>query len=372
MKKIIYLDNASTTKTYKEVAEIFKKTSLEEYGNASSPHLMGEIALKRLIESKKFIAKEINAKPEEIIFTSGATESNNLALFGLTELNSEKKKIIISSIEHSSVYEPCIFLKERGYEIIEIPVSKEGLIDMHILEKEIDEKTLLVSVIHGHNELGTIQDIERIAGICKSKKVFFHTDAVQSFGKTMIDVNWGIDMLSASAHKLGGPKGIGFLYVRNGVKIKPLIYGGSQERKIRAGTENVPGIVGFAKALEIAGKEKMYKKVEKIRNYFMKELEKMGGEINGSRTHRLCNNIHVSFSGEDAEQIVISLSEKGIMCSSRSACLTNQKKENRILKALGLTKEESRGSVRFTLSEFNTKQDINYTIKILKKILNVK
>lgn len=367
----IYLDNASTTCGYAEVAREMEKWLLKEYGNPSSSHQMGDEARKALDEARGKLASKIGAKPEEIIFTSGATESNNLAILGLAKAYPKKKKIIISSIEHDSVYEPCQHLKSWGYKIVEIPVNREGFVDLNELEKEIDRNTLLVSIIHGHNEFGTIQDIQKIGGICRKKGGLFHTDAVQTFGKENINARGAnISLLSASAHKIGGPKGVGFLYVQKGIKIEPIIYGGGQERGVRSGTENVPGIAGFAKALEIT--EKIDKnKVREMRDYFMEELQKMGGKVRGSREKRLFNNVHVCFSGAGGEMVAEYLSERGIMCSTRSACSSKQKKENRVLKALGLHEKEIRGALRLGLNEKISRKEIRRVLNCLTKALNV-
>src|SRR3989344_4554389 len=252
MEKIIYLDNAATTPVYPEVAKEMQRYMLEEYGNPSSIHSMGEGTQKALENAKKIIASEIGAKPWEIIFTSGGTESNNLALQGVAKSNHSKKKIIISKIEHSSIYELCYEMKEYGYKIVEIPVNIEGFIDFKILEKEIDSDTLIVSIMHANNEIGVIQDIRKIGELCRKREVLFHTDAVQTFCKEKINVSdMGVDLLSASGHKIGASKGIGFLYVKSGTQIEPITIGGSQESGLRPGTQNVPAIMGFAKAVEI-------------------------------------------------------------------------------------------------------------------------
>lgn len=368
MGKIIYLDNGATTAVHRDVAKEMQKYMLEEYGNASSPNALGERAQEAMNEARKKIASEIGVKPEEIIFTSGGTEANNLALFGLAAGNPRKKKIIISAIEHSSVYEPAMELKKSGYEIVEIPVDKDGLIEINELEKEIDSETLLVSVIHANNEIGVLQDIGAIGKMCKKKGVFFHTDAVQSFGKERISVHdFCIDLLSASGHKISGPKGIGFLYVRGGIEIEPIIIGGGQESGKRGGTENVPAIMGFAKALEIAKKDDK-EKIRKLREYFISGLEKIGGKINGSAEHRLYNNVNVSMPC-DGEALVLALSEKGIMCSTKSACLSKQRKENRVLKALGLRKKEVNGAVRFVLSAGIGKRDIDFCLESIGRVI---
>ena len=280
MKKIIYLDNASTTQVRKEVVEVMNKVMLEDYGNPSSSHRLGEEAMKKINEVRGKIANEIGAKANEIIFTSGATEANNLVLNGVCGMENSRKNIFISAIEHSSVYECAMNLKSRGYNIVEIPVNVDGIIDIDFMEKNIDENTLLVSVIHGNNEIGVLQDLNSIGKICKKNGTLFHSDCVQSFGKEKIRVRyWNLDFISASGHKIGASKGIGFLYVKEGLKLKPLFVGGGQEAGRRAGTENSPGIVGFGKALEIVKKEK-WEDVRKIRDYFVKELIKLGGRIN--------------------------------------------------------------------------------------------
>jgi len=369
MKNIIYLDNAAAAKVYPEVAEEMKKYLTDEYGNPSSIHQLGDRAAEAIKMAREKIAKEIGAKPWEIIFTSGGTEANNLAINGLSIANNKKKKIIISSIEHPSVSELCKFLQNWGYKIVEIPVDKEGIIDISKLEKEIDAETLLVSIMHVNNEIGTMQDIKKIGEICKQKRVYFHTDAVQSFGKLNIDVkNMNIDMLSASGHKIGGPKGIGFLYVREGIKISPIMIGGGQERGFRSGTENVPGIAGFAKALEIAKKVNK-DKIIKLRYTLIFELEKIGGKINGSKTKRIYNNVNVSFPGIEGDTAVVFLSQKGIMCSTGSACKSKNLKESHVLSALGLTKKEIAGSLRFTLNEDISEKDINYIVSEVDKIV---
>ena len=370
MSKIIYLDNAATTPLYKEVAKEMEKFFFKEYGNPSSMHEMGEEARKAIDDARAKIAKEIGAKPWEIIFTSGATESNNLALFGVVRAHKNRKKIVISAIEHPSVREVCEALRIDGYEIVEISVDSRGFVNLEKLEDEIDSSSI-VSIIHGNNEIGVLQDLRKIGEVCKKKGALLHSDAVQSFGKEKINVHEiGIDLLSASAHKIGGPKGIGFLYAREGIALKPIIYGGGQERGLRVGTENVPGIVGFAKALEVT-KKADWKKVEKLRDYFIERLEKISGKINGPREKRLIGNVHVSFSGLDAEEAVIKLSQKGVMCSTGSACESKKKKEKKVLKAIGLNENEIRGSLRFSFGENNTKEEIDYTIKQIKTIHKV-
>jgi cysteine desulfurase len=368
-KKIIYLDNAATTPMYKEVAEEMEKFFIEEYGNPSSPHALGERALEEINNARKKLATEIGAKAHEIVFVSGGTEANNTALLGIVPKKSGKNKIFVSAIEHSSVYEVAQYLKNLEYDVREIPVDGEGLIDLNRLERAIDDKTLLVSVMHVSNEIGVIQNIRGVGEFCRKKGALFHTDAVQSFGKEKINVReMNIDLLSASAHKIGGPKGIGFLYVREGIEIKPLIIGGGQEAGKRGGTENVPGIAGFAKALEIAKKVDK-EKIRKLRDYLILRLERIGGKISGSKEKRIYNNVNVSLSGVDAERFVLYLSQKGVMCSTRSACLSKQQKENRVLRALGLKEEEIRGSLRLVLNEFIAKKDIDFVVREIERFL---
>lgn len=373
MKKrdIIYLDNGSTTRVYDEVVEEMNKYQLEDYGNPGSVNFFGDKASQELEIARKRIAEELGVKSEEIIFTSGATESNNLALLGTAEANKDKKrnKIIISKIEHSSIFGPAMELKKKGYSVKEINVDEDGLIDMNELEREIDEKTLIVSINHANNEIGVLQDLLKIGRICRKKNVLFHTDCAQSFGKVKIkakDLN--IDMLSACAHKIHGPKGVGLLFLRNGIQLNPLFFGGKQEKGLRPGTENVSGIIGFSKAFDKIGKADK-RKIEELRDCLIEGLEKIGGKINGDKERRLYNNVSVCFSGRDADELVLKLSARGIMCSTKSACLSRQNYDNRVLKALGLNEKERKGSLRFVLSEFNTKREIDHVLKIIRNII---
>src|SRR3989344_4181087 len=347
--KEIYLDNGSSTKVHSKVLKVMNEYHIHNYGNASSPHKLGEKSKTALSESRESIAGFVNAKPNEIIFTSGATESNNLVLFGLL---GKIKRILISSIEHDSVFEPAQILKNKGIEVIEIKCNDLGFVDLKELENKV-RKGDFVSIIHGQNEFGTMQDISLIGEICKKKGALFHTDASQTFGKIKIDVRkMNIDFMSGSAHKIFGPKGIGFIYFKEGLDLNPLIYGGGQEFGIRSGTENIPAIVGFAKAVGLSLKED-WKKVKGVRDYCINEIEKLGGIINGSREKRLANNIHFSLKGIDAEQLVQYLSDKNIFCSTRSACGNINLKENRILKAIGIEKKLEKGSMRIVLSPEN-------------------
>jgi cysteine desulfurase len=370
MRKKYYLDDAASTRVSEEVVKEMRRYFLEEYGNASSSHLMGERAFRAISEARKKIASEIAAKPQEIVFTSGATESNNMALKGLLKLG--KKKIIISAVEHPSVNVVANFLEESGNEVLRIGVDERGFVDIDKLREVIDDNTALVSVIHAHNVFGTIQDIGVIGKICKEKGVLFHTDAVQSFGKLKIDVGkMGIDMLSASGHKIGGPKGIGFLYVREGVELEPMIHGGGQERGMRGGTEDVPGIVGFAKALELC-KEIDNEKIIKIRDKLISRLEEIGGKIIGTRgEERVFNNVNVTFSGVDNVTLVTFLSEKGIYVSAGSACGGKKEKEDSILKALGLSELEKNGVIRISFNFDFREKDIGVVVEEIKRAVEV-
>ncbi len=366
MAKKIYLDNAATTKVNEKVVREMDKYLIEEYGNPSSQHLMGEKAREEIDRARENIAKEINAKPWEIIFTSGGTEANNIAIQGLAKANPEKKKIIISEIEHPSITEPCKHMESLGYKIVKTPVDAKGHVRLDILEKEIDNSTLLVSIMHVNNIIGVVQDISKIIEICKKKGTLFHTDAVQSLGKIGIDVSEGIDLLSASAHKINGPKGSGFIYIRSGVKVEPIFYGGGQEKGIRSGTENVPGIIGFARALEI--QKKVNKdKIKAIRDKIIEGLQNIGGKINGSIEDRIYNNVHVSFPLIESGVLVEYLSKKGIYVSSGSACESKKEMEDRTLKAIGLTSLEAKGSIRITINEELLEEDVGFVLGEIEK-----
>jgi len=368
MRNIIYLDNAATTKVDGDVLKAMLPYFTESYGNASSLHSEGQKAKKAMEEARKNIAESINAMPEEIIFTSGGTESDNLAIKGLAFAYPDKKHIIISRIEHPAVLEACNEMQKQGYKISHIGVDKEGIVDIAELEKAIESSKsniLIVSIMHVNNEIGTIQPIEKIAALCRKHNVFFHTDAVQSFGKLEIDVKkQGIDMLSASAHKINGPKGIGFLYVRNGIKIKPIINGGGHEKGRRSGTENIAGIVGMAKAVELANAIKNQKKISKIRDALLNKILRIkGARLNGSREKRIYNNINVSFDGVEGESLVMLLDKAGIAASTGSACSSNKLEPSPVLKAIGLSDMGAHGSLRITLGHENTEKEIDYAAK---------
>ncbi|MBU2638350.1 MAG: cysteine desulfurase [Nanoarchaeota archaeon] len=361
-----YLDNSATTKVDEKAALAVKDAMLKHYGNPSSLHLFGEEAKELLSKARAVIAKEINAKPSEIIFTSGGTEANNLAVRGIMSASS-KKHIVTSAFEHHSVLNLCKQLEKEGFSVTYVNPDREGIISPDKVKEAITADTALVSVMHANNEIGTIQPIEEIANICRARNVLFHTDAVQSFKKIPVNARW-VDALSLSSHKIHGPKGVGVLYLRDGVKIKPLVYGGHQENEKRPGTENVPGIMGFAKAAE----QKIdVKKIEKLKDYFISKVLKEIPDtmLNGSSTQRLCNNANISFKYIEGEGLLLHLSMKGIAVSTGSACSSTELEPSHVLLAIGLRHEEAHGSIRFTLSKYTTKAELDYTLKELKSVV---
>ncbi|MBW2988717.1 cysteine desulfurase [Candidatus Woesearchaeota archaeon] len=367
-----YLDNGATTIVDKEVAKAMSLYLAGKFGNASSLNGEGREAKKALEESRKIIAQSINADPEEIIFTSGGTESDNLAVKGTAHAMKENgNHIITTKIEHHAVQNSCKALEKQGFKVTWLDVDKDGFIDIRELEKSISNKTILVSVIHGNNEIGTIQDIGKIGKICREKNIVFHTDAVQSFTKVPIDVKkQDITMASFSAHKIHGPKGIGALYIRKGTKIKKLLDGGSQENNLRAGTENIPSIAGFAKAISISVPDQC-RKMEELRDYFIAKAEKDIPEIrlNGPKKERLCNNINITFSCIEGESLLLRLDDRGISVSTGSACSSRDLRPSHVLTAIGLPPAVAHGSIRFTLSRFTTKEELDYAIKNLKEVV---
>jgi len=370
--KTIYLDNAATTRVDDEVVKAMLPYFGEKFGNASSLHLLGREARDAVEKARKTISEFINAEIDEVIFTSSGTESNNLAIKGLAEVNPEKKHIITSTIEHPAILEVCKYLKKKGYKIDYIPVDSEGIINLEELKQKINDKTLLVSVMHVNNEIGTVQPIEEIGRICKDKKVLFHVDAVQGLGKLPIDVKkMNIDMLSASAHKINGQKGVGLFYIRKGIKIEPLLHGGKHEKGLRSSTENVPGIVGFEKAVELA-KEKMKKigEIKKLRDDLLEQIFQINGvKLNGSREKRVFNNINVRFDDVEGESLVLMLDKEGIAASTGSACSSHSLTPSHVLLAIGLKEEEAHGSLRLTLPWTITKQEVDYAAEKIKEIV---
>ena len=372
MKKI-YLDNAATTKVDKKVLKKMFPYFEENYGNASSLHMIGTKSKTALEESRTIIGKSLNAKPTEIYFTSGGTESNNWALKGLFFSNYPKKDhIITTKIEHDCILKTCNWLKKQGVKITYLNVDKEGFIDLEQLKNSITDKTFLVSIIHGNNEIGTIQNLEEIGKITKEKKVLFHTDACQSFTKIPIDIKkMNLDLVTINSHKIHGPKGTGTLFIKDGAKLTPLLHGGGHERNQRSGTENIPGIVGFAKAVEVADK-KDCKRMTRLRDKLIKEiLDKIPNtKLNGAKGDaRLCNNVNISFTNVEGEAIGGYLENKGILVSTGSACMSNTLESSHVLEAIGLKGLEQTSAIRFSLSKYTTEEDIKSVIKYLPNII---
>ena len=364
----IYLDNAATTQVAKEVFNSMKPYFAEKYGNASSLHSFGEEANKSLENSRKAIAEKLKAKPEEIIFTSGGTESNNLAILGIAHSYKEKgNHIITTKFEHPSVLETCKSLEKEGFNVTYLNLNREGLINLNELKNSITSKTILVSIMHANNEIGTMQDLKEIYKICKSKNIILHTDAVQSFCKTELSSEMA-DLISMSAHKIHGPKGIGALYIKKGIMLKKLFHGGKHEFNIRPGTENVLSIVGFARATTLITKKDI-EKMAKLRDKLIENILKIKDTwLNGSK-NRLCNNANISFKYIEGESILMYLNEKGIAVSTGSACAAKELKPSHVLLAIGLKPEDVHGSIRFTLSKYTTEKEIGYVIKVLPEIV---
>ncbi len=367
MIKNIYLDNGATTQVDPQVVKVMQKYFVKNFGNASSLHCFGRNAKNALENARKIIADSMNAKSEEIIFTSGGTESDNLALKGVA-YTKKAGHIITSKIEHPAVLNTCKELEKQGYTVTYLDVDKYGVIDLTQLKNSIKDGTILISIIHANNEIGTIQPIEKIGKIAKEHNILFHTDAVQSFTKVPIDVSKAnIDLISLSSHKIHGPKGVGALYVKKGVKLYPLVNGGAHEKNLRAGTENISSIVGFAEAVKL---DKKLSYIKKLRDRLIKELLKIPNtQLNGHPKKRLVNNVNISFNFVEGESILFSLDQKGIAISTGSACSSHSLEPSHVLLATGLKHAQAHGSIRFTLSKFNTEKEIDYTIKIVKEVI---
>ena len=375
MKKY-YLDNAATTPTDPRVLQAMLPCFTEVYGNPSSQHAFGQTAKHLVEEARKTVASFIEASPEEIIFTSGGTEGNNTVIEGIAHARREKgNHVITSKIEHHSILEPCHFLEKEGFEVTLIPVNEYGIVDPDDVRKAITEKTILISIMHANNEIGTIQPLTEISKIARENGIYFHTDAVQTFGHFPISVNeLQIDLLSASAHKLYGPKGIGILYVRKGTRIEPILRGGDQEKRRRASTHNVPGIVGLGKAVELA-KEEVVNEIEKLtvlRNMLIDGiLTKIEhSRLNGHPSQRLPNNVNISFSYVDGGSMLLKLDMEGIACSTGSACTSSNLEPSHVLSAIGLPLELAHGSLRFSLGRQTTEDNICYVLEVLPGIIS--
>lgn len=371
--KRTYFDYAATTPMHPEVLEAMKPYFADIFGNPSSIHFFGREARKAVDASRDKLAEFIGARSEEIFFTSGGTESDNFALEGVAYANEKKGRHIISTtIEHHAVLNCLIALQKKGFDVTFVPVDKDGLVDPKDIKKAITDKTTLVSVMHANNEIGTIEPIEEIGKICREKGVHFHTDAVQTFGHMPFDVNnMNVDLLSASAHKLYGPKGVGMLYIRKGVKIEPIIRGGEQEKGKRASTENVPGIVGFAKAVEIAGKNfddegRISVLRDNLKDGIMNIAET---KLNGHPVKRLANNLNVSIKHIEGESLLLRLDLEGIAASTGSACSSGSLEPSHVLLAIGLDHAMAHSSLRLTLGRWTTQEEVDLVIELMPDIV---
>ena len=371
----IYMDHGATTRPDPEVVNAMLPFFNELYGNASSLHTFGQEAAQALISSRKTVADFLGAEPEEIIFTSGGTESDNLALKGIAYLKKNKGKHIITSvIEHPAILNTCKYLDDIGYKITYVPVDDQGLVDPADVEDAVTDNTILISIMHANNEIGTIQPIKEISAIAHEHGVLVHTDAVQSVGKMPVNMDdLGVDMLSISAHKIYGPKGVGALYVRKGTRLLGLSQGGSHEMKKRAGTENIPGIVGMAKAVELAEQrlEGDTKYLENLRDTMIRKILDSIPEsyLNGHPTKRLCNNVHVRFSYVEGESLLMMLDMKGVAVSTGSACSSKSLEPSHVLAALGIIPEKIHGNLRITLGHENTMDEVDYVVENLIDIV---
>ena len=375
MKKLIYLDNAATTKTAPEVVEAMLPYFTEHFGNPSSVYSFASGNKEVITTQREIIAKALGAKANEIYFTAGGSESDNWALKATAEAYKEKgNHIITTKIEHHAILHTAEYLEKQGFEVTYLDVDENGVVKLDELRAAIRPTTILISVMFANNEIGTIEPIKEIGAIAKEHGILFHTDAVQAFGQVPIDVDeCKIDMLSASGHKLSGPKGIGFLYIRKGVKMRSFVHGGGQERKRRAGTENVPGIVGFGAATKRAVqtmKERTEKETE-LRNYLIQRVlnEVPYTKLNGHPENRLPNNANFSFQFIEGESLLIMLDMKGICASSGSACTSGSLDPSHVLLAIGLPHEIAHGSLRLTLSEETTREEIDYVVESIKEIV---
>ena len=378
--KLIYFDNGDTTRVDDSVLEYMMEFYKTSYGNPVSLHSLGMEADEAINEAREGIAKYINCSEKEIIFTSGATESNNLAITGVAKFHSEKgKHIIISSVEHSSVREVAKRLEKSGFEVTEISVDSEGFIDMEELKNSIREDTILVSIIYANYEIGTIQDIPAIGKICREKGVIFHTDAAQAFGKMNIDVvEENIDLLTFNAHKMHGPKGVGALYIKKGINLTKLFDGGAHEMGIRPGTENLPAIMGFYKAAEIAyaNLDSDTERIVKLRDQLADGLAKIdhvfyNGPKGDNLSKRLSNNVDFTFQYIEGEAILMHLTLRGICVSSGSACSSKTLEPSHVLTAIGLKHEQAHGSIRFTISKYTTEEEVLDVVKNIKEVVDI-
>ena len=367
----IYMDHAATTPVDQEVVEAMMPCFTRVYGNASSLHSFGREAYNAMEEARRKVAELINAHSEEIVFTAGGTESDNIAIKGVAYANrSRGDHIVTSTIEHPAVLETCRSLEKQGFKVSYIPVDKDGVVELEALRRAVTERTVLITIMHANNEIGTIEPMEEIAEIAEAKSIIFHSDAVQSAGKIPIDVKAiGVDLLSISAHKIYGPKGVGALYVKKGTRLEPIIHGGGHEKGLRSSTENIPGIVGLGKAAELA-KARMSEDtthLTNLRDRLMKATLSNIEEsyLNGHPTKRLPNNAHFRFTGIEGEALILNLDERAIAASTGSACSSKKLLPSHVLMAIGLDEVQAHGSLRLTLGRENTKEDIDYVLEVL-------
>jgi cysteine desulfurase len=375
VSKEIYLDYNATTPVDPLVAEAMKPFFGKEFGNPSSFHKKGQAARHAIEAAREEIANFLEVEPGDLIFTSGGTESDNLAVKGAMEFfGSTRRHLVVSSIEHQAVLYPARELEKRGFKVSVVPVSPQGLVDLEALGREITQDTALVSVMHANNEVGTLQPVAEIARLAHEKGALFHTDAVQSFGKMKIFLeDWGVDMLSASAHKICGPKGAGVLFIRKGLKIKPLFHGGHQEKNIRPGTENVPAIAGFGEAVRVAARVQKEEaaRVGDLRDKLEAGLwKRLGGlRLNGDSKNRIYSTLNVSFEGLDGETLLMNLDLKNIYASTGSACTAGSVEPSHVLLAMGLGEKMARAAIRFSLGRFTTQKEIDYVLEELPGIV---
>ncbi|MDD4657992.1 MAG: cysteine desulfurase NifS [Eubacteriales bacterium] len=370
----IYLDHAATTPMRQEAYEAMIPYLTEKFGNPSSIHAFGRAARKDVDGARERVAKALNAAPQEIFFTSGGTEADNMAILGTAaQLRDKGKHIITSAVEHHAVLHTCEALATQGYRLTMLPVDKYGMVSPSQLAKAITDETILVSIMHANNEVGTIQPIRELAAIAHERGALFHTDAVQSLGNIPVDVaDLQVDLLSASAHKLYGPKGVGLLYVRKGTKLGNIAYGGAQERNLRPGTENVAGIMGFARALELAAAEQpeTYEHLAALRDKLIKGLTSLPAvSLNGHPQQRLPGNVNVSIERVEGESLILSLDMAGIAVSSGSACTSGSLEPSHVLMAMGLSHQKAHGSLRFTLGKSTSAADIDYVLEVIPGII---
>lgn len=372
--KRIYMDHAATTYVDPRVVQAMLPYFTEHFGNASSLHSFGRAAKAALENSREVVAKALGASPEEIYFTSGGTESDNIAIKGIMHASKNKNHTITSVIEHHAVLETCSYLQEQGFDVTLLPVDKQGLVSLNHLEDAITEKTGLVTIMHANNEIGTIEPIKEIGRITSENNIYLHTDAVQTFGKIPTNVDdLNVDLLSISGHKIYGPKGVGVLYVREGVEIEAVQHGGGYERGMRSGTENVSGVVGLAKAVEISQREmkKESERLTRLRDRLIEGvLEIDDSWLNGHPNRRLPNNANFGFGRVEGESLILRLDARGVAASTGSACSSGSGAPSHVLTSIGLTPEQASGSLRLTLGKCNTEEDVDYVLEVLPEVVS--